>query len=165
MMNVGFFGGPSIAALGPAADVQLFFDCVAAFAVPALPDRDWPLLTDRLYRRYVRREDLESTQALMTETQKRFGTVPSSKVDWTGMAARNAVTRLDPSKPTLADVFAGYFQLFAHCRESAEIYFQTWQQYRPVKIGITDLPDASSEKNRPAGEYDSLEGEPFWKRA
>jgi len=163
MKNVGLFGGPSVAELGPAADVQLFFDCVAAFVVPASPDRNWPLVTDRLYRRYVRREDLEPTQALMNEVKERFGGIASSSVDWTEIAAPNAVTRLDPARPTLAAVFATYFERFAHCRESADIYFRTWQQYRPVKIAITDLPDASTENRRPLGEYDSLEGKPFWK--
>jgi hypothetical protein len=165
MKNIGLFGGPTVAELGPAADVQLFFDCIASFVVPAVADRDWPLVTDRLYRRYVRREDLEPTQELINEVQNRFGAVASSAVDWTEIAGPNAVTRLDPAKPTLAAVFAAYFERFADCRGSAQIYFQTWQQYRPVKIGITDLPDAITEKNRPLAEYDSLEGEPFWKRA
>lgn len=165
MKNVGFFGGAALAELGSAADVQLFFDCVTSFVVPGLPNLDWPLIMDRLYRRYTRREDLERTQALMNEIQKRFGAVASSAVDWSNIRSPKAMTRLDPTRPTLALVFSAYFERFAHCRESAEIYFQKWQRYRPVKIGITDLPDLMTEKSRPLKEYDAIEGEPFWKRA
>lgn len=164
MRTIGFFGGPTISELGPVADVQLFFDCIGSLVVPAAPDRNWSLLTDRLYRRYLRREELTPAQEMMDEVQKRFGAIPSSTVDWGNITVSTGVSRLDPSKATLAEVFSAYFERFARCRKSAEIFFQTWQSYQPLKIVIVDLPDSITDQNRPLEEYESLEGEPFWKR-
>jgi hypothetical protein len=164
MRTIAFFGGPTISELGPVADVQLFFHCIRSLVVPAAPDRNWSLLTDRLYRRYLRREELAPAQALMDEVQKRFGAIPSSTVDWGDITASAAVSRLDPSKATLAEVFSAYFERFARCRESAEIFFETWQRYQPLKIGIADLPDSVADQDRPLEEYESLQGKPFWKR-
>ncbi|MEP6637633.1 MAG: hypothetical protein ABJB97_12990 [Acidobacteriota bacterium] len=163
MRTIGFFGGPTISELGPVADVQLFFDCINSLVVPAAPDRNWSLLTDRLYRRYLRREELVPAQALMDEVQTRFSTIPSSTVNWSNITTSAAVSRLDPSKATLAEVFSAYFDRFARCRESAEIFFHTWQSYQPLKIVIVDLPDSVTDQDRLPEEYESLEGEPFWK--
>jgi len=44
--------------------------------------RDWSLLTDRFYRRYLRREDLEPAVELMNEVKKIFSTLASDEVDW-----------------------------------------------------------------------------------
>jgi hypothetical protein len=164
MRTIGFFGGSTMNELGPVADVQLFFDCIGTVMAPTASDRNWPLLTDRLYRRYLCREELGAAQELMHEVQKRFGTVPSSKVDWAAVTAPTAISRLDPSQATLAEVFSAYFEGFAMCRKSAEMFFETWQSYQPVKIVITDLPDFFIDKDRPPEEYESLEGEPLWKR-
>jgi hypothetical protein len=164
MRTIGFVGGPTISELGPVADVQLFFDCICSLVAPAAPDRNWSLLTDRLYRRYLRREELAPAQALMDEVQKRFGAIPSSTLDWSDITASAEASRLDRSKAKLAEVFSAYFERFARCRESSELFFQTWQSYQPLKIVITDLPDYFTDEDRPPEEYDSLEGEPFWKR-
>jgi hypothetical protein len=164
MRTIGFFGGSTISELGPVADVQLFFDCLGSLVVPASPDRNWSLLTDRLYRRYLRREELTPAQALMDEVQERFGDLPSSTVDWGDITAPGAVSRLDPLKATLADVFSAYFERFERCRNSAEMFFETWQRYLPLKIGIADLPDYLADEDRPLEEYESLQGEPLWKR-
>jgi len=157
MRNIGFDGGSSLCVLGPVSDVILFFDCINVFAVEDHPQRDWSLLTDRLYRRYLRLEELDAAVALMNEVKKIFATVSTSAVAW-----ENPTTKLNPNEPNLADVFARYFDLFAHCVTSAKGFFEDWNSYQPVRIVISDLAEFVNEKERPLEEYDALKGEPFW---
>lgn len=164
MRIVGFDGGSSLFELGSISDMQFFFDGIESFVVPFYPEFDWPLLTDRFYRRYLRPEELAPAQQLMDKVKTVFERTPSSDVDWSNMSSPNAVTRLDPSKPNLAEIYAKYFEAFAHCRESAEISHYKWNEYQPLKVVVTDFPRFFVDKDRPLGEYEALEGEPFWKR-
>lgn len=163
MSIVGFDGGSSLFELGSVSDMQFFFDCIRFFVVPACPNLDWSLLTDRFYRRYLRSEELKPAQHLMDIVKTVFGRTPSSAVDWGNMLSPNAVTRLDPSRPNLADVYSKYFEAFAHCRESAEISYDE-NEYQPLMVVVTDLPRFFADKDRPLGDYETLEGEPLWKR-
>lgn len=163
-MAIGFDGGSSLFELGSVSDMQSFFDFIKTFVVPVYPDLDWPLLTDRFYRRYLRLEDLAPAQQLMDRVKTVFGRTPSSAVDWSNMSSPNAVTRLDPFKPNLAEIYAKYFYAFAHCRESAEISHYGRGEYQPLKVVVTDMPRFFADQARPLREYETLEGEPLWKR-
>jgi hypothetical protein len=164
MRTIGMLAGANVTGLGPVADVQLFFDCVAAFGGVDTPGEDWTLITDRLYRRYLRREELAPAEELMNTLKLRFAARPSSAVDWGEIAAPGATTRLDPSRPSLADVFACYFAAFDESKEAAGIFYRDWGRYDPLRIVVADLPDLINAKERPLAAYDMLEGEPFWKR-
>lgn len=72
MRKTGFHGDPSIYELGPASDVVLFFARLRDYAEQDHPEQDWSLLTDRLYRRYLRQEELEPALALMAQTHENF---------------------------------------------------------------------------------------------
>lgn len=163
MRIVGFDGGSSLFELGSISDMQVFFDCIGDFVAPTYPDLDWPILTDRFYRRYLRPEELASAQHLMDRVKAVFEKTPSSAVDWGNILAPNAVTRLDSSRPNLAEVYAKYFEAFAHCRESAEISYDE-NEYQPLKVVVTDFPRFFEDQGRPLSDYETLEGEPLWKR-
>jgi hypothetical protein len=85
MKNVGFQGGSSICELGPSADVALFFECLNAYAAKTNPEQNWSLLTDRLYRRYLKQDELDVASALMASAKDIFGSVSSASVDWQEM--------------------------------------------------------------------------------
>ena len=76
MRMIGFSGGSSICELGPASDVVLFFDCLKAYVEQESQDQDWGLLTDRLYRRYLRLEELEKASSLMEQARQIFAQNP-----------------------------------------------------------------------------------------
>jgi len=164
-MNIGFCGGSSLCEIGTISDVKLFFECVDFFVVKKDPDRHWSLLMDRLYRRYLRAEELDEAVLLMKEVKSKFLTLSSSEVDWKmDLLGNRQRTWLDPMQPNLADIFATYFQHFEHCVESAKLFAKSWDIYQPVKIVRTELAWFMVEKARPLEEYDSLDGEPFWAR-
>ncbi|WP_134167095.1 hypothetical protein [Paraburkholderia caballeronis] len=72
MRKIGFNGGGLLYELGLASDVSLFFDCLGADTQEANHEQDWSLLTDRLYRRYLRLDELEPAFALMEQVQEFF---------------------------------------------------------------------------------------------
>ncbi len=163
MRNVGFVGGSSISELGPVSDVVLFFECLNIYVVRGRPEQDWSLLTDRLYRRYLRLEELPAASKLMEQVEQIFATLPNTVVKWNEkMIGESNDSWLDPIKPTLAEIFEKYFDHFAYCVESAQVFFDSWKSYLPVKTSISDTSGYTVDKKRPLEDYDTLAGEPFW---
>lgn len=160
MKMIGFDGGSSLCELGPVQDVVQFFECLDRFVTPVFPEKNWGLLTDRLYRRYLCWEELDEALILMMAVQEVFSRVQSSKVQW----RIDDGSRLVCDQATLADVFIKYFECFNCCVESAKGFFDDWNIYQPVKIVISDLSEFMVDKNRPLENYDDLSGEPFWFR-
>lgn len=167
MKIIGFTGGSSLCELGLAADVQLFFDCLNFYAASNHPEQDWRMLTDRLYKRYLRLDELDKALVLMERVKQIFMTLPSDSIDWPDAKEIAVQTRLDSSKKTLAEIFEIYFAHFSHCVESAKINYEGFKsypgyKYEAVRVVIATQPWFIVEKNRPFEEYDMLEGEPFW---
>jgi hypothetical protein len=164
---IAFEGGSSLHELGPRPDVVCFFHLLGLCSVNLGGSA---LLTDRLYRRYLRLLELEPARALMDEVRSRFNRTETARVDWSGAGRDAENSRLDLSKSTLAGVFESYFQGFVHCEESARLNYEEFHGYRgyayePVRIVIADQPWLLIDKKRPLVEYDALEGSPFWLRA
>jgi hypothetical protein len=166
MRKIGFHGGHTICELGPAPDVVLFFNCLERYAEQAHPAQDWSLLTDRLYRRYLRMEELEPALALMAQAHDIFAQKPAlSSVEWDeAMLANSEKSWLTVGQPTLADVFGKFFEKFLDACSSAKSFFENFNIYQPVRVVISDLPGFARDKKKPLAEYDALEGEPFWLR-
>ncbi len=120
-------GGSSLCELGPAADVEFFFECIHSFAVQRMSLPDIFLLTDRLYKRYLREDEVELASLLMKQLRTMFETTSASAIDLTGLSLALAVTRLGASKANLAELFDKYFECFEHCTESAKQFSQTWK--------------------------------------
>ena len=164
MRKIGFHGGCRICEIGPSSDVLLFFDCLQTYAEQAHPDQDWSLLTDRLYRRYLRREELDKASALMEQAHHIFAQHPAaSAVEWDTLLSGDAGRSwLKPDQPTLADVFSKYFEGFKDACSSAKSFLNDFAIYQPVRVVMSDLPGFARDKNKPLAEYDALEGKPFW---
>lgn len=164
MRTIGFDGGHSVYELGPAEDVVLFFDCVKAYAEQDHPETDWSLLTDRLYRRYLRREELRPALDLMAKVREIFAqNSAKSGVEWNpNMLGNQEKSWLSSEQATLADVFGRYFERFEKACGSAESFVETFNIYQPVRVVISDTPGFLCDKNKPLAEYDALEGKPFW---
>lgn len=161
MRVIGFLGGSSLCELGPISDVDLFFDCIREFVIPKFPERKWEIITDRLYKRYIRIDELSAAAMMIDDAHEVFSSVSRSMVDWGCISSVSS--RLNIDKETLAEIFEKYFENFSHCKESAEIFFETWKSYQPVRIVVADMPVFMKEKKRALEDYDIFEGIPFWK--
>ncbi|MFZ3003915.1 MAG: hypothetical protein WA071_26610 [Undibacterium umbellatum] len=169
MKIIAFLGGSSLCELGPAADVQLFFDCVQEFVVHKVPEPDWPILTDRLYRKYLCMDELARAEILMDQVKHVFANVPISEIDLSGITEPTPKTWLDPKNATLAELFSKYFENFTHCKDSTKMNYETFKsypgyQYEPVRIVISNMPEFMTDKKRSLEEYEAIDGEPFWTR-
>jgi len=164
MTNVGFCGGSEVRELGPASDMQAFFGCIQ-LAVPHLSTgTDGGLITDRLYRRYLRPEELDPTKSLMIEIRDILGGFPSNNLNWSAMGWNPDSTRLVLSEGKAADVVHRYLKGVPDLIDNAASFQKRFQIYQPVMTIISDLPRFSKDRSRPLADYDALEGEPIWLR-
>ncbi|WFF42950.1 hypothetical protein EVC62_16425 [Salinicola endophyticus] len=167
MRKIGFDGGHTLYELGPASDVVLFFDCLNTFVANQQPQKNWSLLTDRLYRRYLRQDDLEPAFSLMERVREIFSTLPGSAIEWNErLQANDEITWLDSKLDTLDAIFYRYFDLFSKAKDSAISFFNEFGIYQPVRILISNMPHFILETKRPLSEYEELglNDSPFWLR-
>ena len=168
MKTIGLTGGSTLCELGPTTEVQMFFDCLRMYVVQRRPDLNWALLTDRLYRRYLRLDELDVASELMGQAKQEFSSVTNQAIDWRNMSDGFATNRLE-MKGCLAETFDRFFESFTHCVESAKINYEGFKsypgyKYEAVRLVVADMPEFLADKKRPLEEYDALEGEPFWLR-
>ena len=171
MRNVGFTGGVSMIEVGPVNDMLLFFECLRLICVHRQPERDWSLLTDRLFKRYLRLEEADEAKTLMLLAQELFTKTSSQSFNWSQLSVALSESELDFSQKTMADIFSPYFRgFFKSCEraKSTHEYFKSHQdyKYRPIKVATTDIPYFIDEKLKPLSEYDALTDDdlPFWCR-
>lgn len=162
--NIGIYGGHSVYELGPSSDMAAFFDCLDAYVVKQRPETDYSLLTDRLYRRYLRFDELNTAVTLIGQIKEIFARTPSASVTWKSTSKDDAHTKLDVTRTTLAEVFADYFEKIIQAKESAESFYNSFNIYQPVRILVSDMPEFITDKKRSLDQYDTLEGKPFWLR-
>lgn len=166
---IGITGGFNIFELGSAVEVRLFFDCIKTYVVQPHQEEDWSILTDRLYKRYLRLEDLDAASQKMCKVQKIFSKLKSTdSINWSDYKfdEKNG-SKINFLGETLEKVFEAYFSSFFDCVEAAKMDFYSYDNhqdaiFRPVKLTITKMPWYIIEKQRPLSDYDNLEGDPFW---
>jgi hypothetical protein len=161
MKHIGFITG-DLRELGSVSDVMVFFNCFQTYVEQPHPEKDWSLITDRLYRRYLLPGDLDAASALMEEGRRIMATIPSASVDWKAMGWREDETELEIIRPVLAHVFERYFQGFNDTVEEVTFNLEKYTEVIPIRVGATDAPYYIDDKNRPLSDYDALTGLPFW---
>jgi len=137
-LTLGITGGSSLIEVGDQNYVQGFFD----FAKPILFEKnmaDAALIIDRLYKKYVRREDAEKTAFLLQVLERQ----------------------------DVEGKFNRILSAVRYCSDSAELNFLGFKDfpnysYEPVRIVVAEQPWFLLEKKRPLEEYESNEGQPFW---
>jgi hypothetical protein len=162
MRTIGFFAGHSAFELGSTSDMILFFNCLNAFVMHKQQGRDWSLLSDRLYRRYIPQQNADEALELMQRAQQVFATLPSASVNWENMPADSASTWLNPKQFTLADIFSKYFEHYANAHNAAQSFFEAFNIYRPIRTIVADISGLMAENRRALEDYDKLDGKPFW---
>lgn len=164
-IQVGFVGYNTLMIIGTASDMKLFFDTVDYVLPPKYPEKNWSILTDRLYRRYLKLEEIDIADDLMKLTEQEFKQTKSSVIDWEASKNLDIDTDLDTSQDTLYDLFAGYFRTFSKMMEHANYYRDKKREYSdPIKTGITTIPYCSSYGRIPLEYLDDLpdDADPIW---
>ena len=128
MHIIGIAGGGTVWSLGTAQEIQLFFDCIEAYVVKSFPNENWKLITDRLYKRYLRPQELDVAIEKMNTIQKIFATFPNNAVEWTDYAVLDKEYHLNQYAKTLDKIFKKYFEAFYDCVEAAKLSYESYTQ-------------------------------------
>ena len=158
-----------------------FFNCVERYVAHDDPATDYGLITDRLYKRYLRHDQLAPAEMLALRVAAKFGRVESAGVDWPAMGWTADDSRIDIAQPTLADVFAYYLESVHRVCDTAHDYMRyatkalgqaevtrlgylSSKVYIPVWTGVTE-PNRDGEMfDLSWDELDALDGPPIWLR-
>ncbi|OCG43897.1 hypothetical protein A9G28_03560 [Gilliamella sp. Fer1-1] len=167
--DTGFCGGSSIFALGTDSDMKLFFDCISYYLLPKYPKEDWSILTDRLYRRYLKLEELDTAESLMKLVEEEFKQLDRDAIDWGPILSGKAKSDLDRTKSTLYDIFDDYFYAFHQCVESAKMNHEWFKsepdyKYEPVMVCMAQVPYVVDYRYIPLSVFDNLgaDEKPIW---
>ena len=165
----GFIGGGSIFNLGTDSDMRLFFDCISYYVLPKYPDQNWSLITDRLYRRYLKLEELDAAVALMKLVEKEFKQLDREAFDWSKILSGQVKSNLDRSKSTLFEIFGKYFEAFYESIECAIRNYEWFKsdpdyKYQPVMVIISTIPYCISYSMITLSVFDNLQPDekPIW---
>ena len=161
---VAVCGGGNVKQLGLTSEVVAFFIHVRRFASTSLGPEQQNLLLDRLYRRYLRIEEVESSLAALTIVQRCFEGIRSGDVDWKALGVDLSKPRFQSPDTSLAFVWSDLIRRVTECGD-ASIYFCHSAKSRfldPVRLSRSDFASLDREKKRPLGEYDALDGPRFW---
>lgn len=162
--NIAFCTSITINELGPISDVQVFFKCINQYVVKQYPKNNWDLITDRLYKRYIRYEELPTFIEKINEIKTIFANIPTDKVNFKKFGVNFDDTNLNLQGKNLSNTFKKYFDHLEDCIETAELIKKERGSYEPIRIVVSDLPEFYADDDRPLEDYDNLEGEPFWMR-
>lgn len=168
MYKVGFTGGSSIVEVGSANGMNAFFALIRE-STRRSPERDWSLISDRLFKRYVRQEDLQSTKRDLEDIRALFSVVQATEVNKVLGMEELASASLTKGAESLSESFSRYFDAAFHCIESAEVNFAMFgsapeyeYSYEPVIVIRSEMPAYLVDSRIPLSDYDELTGNPFW---
>jgi hypothetical protein len=164
MSNIGFVGGSMIMGIGPKEGMATFYRCISDFVVPST-GKDFRVLTDRLYRRYVSIEDLDSAIDAMADVKESFSKISLRQVpNLVATLGRSCGHDVD-SNPNLGAAFSKYFEGFDICASDAKSLLRQHNTYVPLMTVVASIPEALTDySHRPLAEFDNLEGLPLWLR-
>ncbi|MFT8731441.1 MAG: hypothetical protein ABF752_06160 [Acetobacter fabarum] len=166
-MTVSVYGGSLLTELGSSEEVEYFFRCVNHF-VEYQKKIQLPLVTDRLYRRYVSVENFDELRNNLSIIRNIFNEITISEVDLYGFNLKEFDINLNKSGNKLIYIFYSYFSSFERCMDTAERVHKKYTSYTPLLIGrdiiaplfAMGIHDARDKKIRER--YDTLEGNPLW---
>jgi hypothetical protein len=164
---VGFLGSHSICEVGTVGYMCAFFGVIRMIAArhPEVPD--WDLLTDRLYKRYVRPADLERTRQLTARAYAEAAGMLTTTIDFRPLGWTPVPTEEKVKLPTLALVFADAFRSFDATASSA-IYAREhspeWPRGHVVRTLTTSIALMNIDEKQTFDMLDARgpDDPPFW---
>ena len=74
-MKVGYLSACTISVVGPHSDMMEFFDVINKFVVSRRYDVDLSIITDRLYRRYIKQDQADHSEQIMRLIETEFSQI------------------------------------------------------------------------------------------
>lgn len=164
MKNVGIHAAMTLAEIGPASDLVVFFNAVTQFLENGKIGSVYPCVTEKLYRRSLKQSELVTTKQQLDSIEDAFSRTSSNGIDWFSLGFDENNTRLNIKQSNLAYIFKRFFSAYSEALECTNAYYQEIKSYIPVRLGFTDAPYYIYDIIRPESEYDALKPDdlPFW---
>lgn len=164
MKNVGILAAMTISVLGPASDVACFFKLIVCFLEGGRRGSKYPAVTERLYLRSIERGELERVKLDLESVRCELYKIPMDIASLEALGLNIESTRLDLNGQTLGEVFARFFEGFFDAIECTYVFYSEFDEYIPLRIGFSDMPDYIVDISRSCDMYESLSPDalPFW---
>lgn len=166
MRDVGVLAAMTISVLGTASDVDGFFKSIVFFLEGGQKGSKYPLVTELLYCRSLNKNELAELKVSLECISAGFNDILADGFDVSAIGIDAENTRLFLNGNTLADVFSRFFKAIFDAIECSDVFYKEFQEYVPLRIGFTDVPDYIFDVNRSEDLYSSLAADelPFWLR-
>lgn len=164
MKKVGVLAAVTLAEIGFVSDLGTFFNSVVKLLEDGSAGSVYPWVTEKLYRRSLKENELILVKQQLDEIQDIFSRIKSSSVNLVGLELVIEKTAFDINAKNLSTLFKRVFEAYAEALDCSVAYRQAFDEYIPVRLGITDAPYYINDANRPESEYESLDinSLPFW---
>lgn len=164
--NVGILAAMTIAEVGPASDVKAFFKLVLSLLENGTKGSKYPWVVEKLYRGSLAYDELYKVKSELDTIKNEFSAISPDNIEWSSFGIDKNHSRLNFEGRSLFSVFERFFKAFDEALESTEVYYQSFNDYIPVRVGFTDAPHYIDDVNRTSEQYNSLvqNDEPFWLR-
>ncbi len=167
--GVGITGGGMIRYLGNKEEMQEFFHLIDRYTKEYDSNTDYNLILDRLYKRYLKLEELEETKRLLNRIQNIFFKIPCDAEYIRFLNTNMESSSVNFKAKNLKEFFEEYFYIILKTIDSAIFDHEYYKKkgefsYRRVRITKQDIVQHTIDEMRPNEIYDNLEGEPYWIR-
>lgn len=156
MKKIGFNTTALVCEIGNKYEVMYFFKCIKE-NISNNDVNNIDLVSDRLFRKYVRFEDIESTLDVLRKVRSVFDVIP-----YGGDFEFFDGVCLNLNGKTLSDVFCVIFNSAEKVFDQAIMFYRDFNRYTPIKLIVADIPECISWEKKSLAEYDSVSGEPLW---
>lgn len=167
--KIGASGGGYFGDIGTKVEMKIFFNAIAKYSRIYDQYTDYDLILDRLYKRYLKLEELSTATTLLNRIKDIFAKIMVPK-EYLDFAIKNeASTSFNLKANNLMIFFDKYFEAIldyiAKALYNHEYYKKIGEySYQRVMICHTDVVPATVASMRPDELYDKLEGDPYWMR-
>jgi len=164
MKNVGILAAMTLAEVGPASDVKGFFNVVFSLLENGTNGRKYPWVMEKLYRWSLAYDDLYKVKNELDSIKSEFSAILPDNIQWSSFGIDKNHSRLNFEGRSLLSVFERFFKAFDEALECTEVYYLSFNEYIPVRVGFTDAPHYIDDVNRTSEQYNALgpNDEPFW---
>ena len=164
--KVGILAAMNLAEVGPASDVKGFFNLVLSLLENGTKGSKYPWVMEKLYRGSLAYDELYKVKNELDSIKNELSTISPDDIVWSSFGVDKNHSRLNFEGRSLFSVFEQFFKAFDEALECTEVYYQSFNEYIPVRVGFTDAPHYIDDVNRTSEQYNALgpNDPPFWLR-
>jgi len=164
--NVGILAAMTLAEVGPASDVKGFFNLVLSLLENGIKSSKYPWVMEKLYRGSLAYDELYKVKSELDSIKNEFLAISPDNIEWSSFEVDKNHSRLNFEARSLFSVFERFFKAFDEALECTEVYYQSFNEYIPVRVGFTDAPHYIDDVNRTSEQYNASgpNDPPFWLR-